>query len=54
MLDPEEVMEEVMGGRQLLTSFWTFTRFRRKVAGNKSTGLFPALILGELVFLCHE
>jgi hypothetical protein len=34
---------------QLLTSFWTFTRFRRKVAGgDKSTSLFPDLTLEEL------
>jgi hypothetical protein len=44
------------GGRygrtcQLLTSFWTFTRFRRKVVGINSTGLFPELTLEELVFL---
>jgi hypothetical protein len=31
-----------------------FTRFRRKVAGSKSTGLFPELILEELVFLHWE
>jgi hypothetical protein len=36
---------------QLLTSFWTFTRFGRKVAGNLSTSLFPELTLKELVFL---
>jgi hypothetical protein len=39
----------------LLTSFWTFTRVRRKVVGtSKSTGLFPELTFEELVFLCHE
>jgi hypothetical protein len=43
-------MEEVTGA----TSFWTFTRFGRKVARNNSTGLFPELTLKELVFLCHE
>jgi hypothetical protein len=47
-------MEEGTGGRtsQLPTSFWTFARFRRKVVGNQSTGLFPEFILKELVFLC--
>jgi hypothetical protein len=46
-------MEEVTGGlvNWLLTSFWTFTRFERKLAGNSSTGLFPELTLGKLVFL---
>jgi hypothetical protein len=40
---------------QLPTSFWTFTRFGRKVvAGDKSTGLFPELTLKELVFLHGE
>jgi hypothetical protein len=33
---------------QLPTSFWTFTRFGRKVAGNCSTGLSPELTLEEL------
>jgi hypothetical protein len=40
------------GGRsQGRTSFWTFTRFGRKVAWSKSTSLFHDLILKELVFL---
>jgi hypothetical protein len=39
---------------QLLNSFWTFASFRRKVARNSSTGLFPELTLDELVFLCHK
>jgi hypothetical protein len=49
-------MEEVTGGQvnQLPTSFWTFTRFGRKVAGSKSTALFPELTPKELVLLCHE
>jgi hypothetical protein len=34
---------------QLPTSLWIFTRFGRKVAGSKSTGLFPELTLKELV-----
>jgi hypothetical protein len=38
---------------ELPTSFWTFTRFRRK-KGKYSTGLFPELTLEELVFQCHE
>jgi hypothetical protein len=36
------------------TSFWTFTRFGRKVVGSKPTGLFLELTLEELVFLCHK
>jgi hypothetical protein len=36
------------------TSFWTFARFRRKVVGDNSTGLFPELTLKELVFLCYK
>jgi hypothetical protein len=53
LLDLEEVTEEVSYGRtsQLPTSFWTFTRFGTKVAGSKSTGLFPELTLKELAFL---
>jgi hypothetical protein len=40
---------------QLPTSFWTFTRFGRKVVvTSKSTKLFPELTLKELVFLHHE
>jgi hypothetical protein len=47
---------EVIGGlvNCQLTSFWTFTRFKRKVEGNNSTSLFPELTLEELVFWCHE
>jgi hypothetical protein len=44
-------MEEVMG---LPTSFWTFTRFRRKAAANYSTGIFPELTLKEVAFLHCE
>jgi hypothetical protein len=56
LLNLGEVTEKVTGalGCQLLTSFWTFTRFGRKVVGNNSTGLFPELTLEELVFLHHE
>jgi hypothetical protein len=38
----------------LRTSFWTFTRFGRKVAGSNSTGLFLELTLEEPVFLQCE
>jgi hypothetical protein len=38
---------------QLPTSFWTFTRFGRKMQG-AMTGLFPELTLRELVFLLHK
>jgi hypothetical protein len=36
-------MEEVMGGlvKQLLTSFWAFTRFGRKLAASNSTIFSP-------------
>jgi hypothetical protein len=56
LLDLGEVTEEVMGAlvNCRLPSGWAFTRFGRKVAGNKSTSLFPELTLEELVFLCHE
>jgi hypothetical protein len=38
---------------ELPTSFWTFTRFGRKVASRRnSTGFFPELTLEELVLLC--
>jgi hypothetical protein len=47
-------MGEVISWRSLQEDLSTFTRFRRKVVGNNSTGLFPELILKELVFLCHE
>jgi hypothetical protein len=54
--DLGEVTEEVTGGlvNCQLPSGWTFTRFRRKVVGSKSTGLFPELTLEELVFLHHR
>jgi hypothetical protein len=46
-----EVMEEVMGGLvDCQNSFWTFTRFGRKVAGSNSTSLFPELTLEELLY----
>jgi hypothetical protein len=54
LLDLGEVMEKVRRGLvdcQLVASFWTFTRFGRKVAGNETTGLFPELTLKELLLL---
>jgi hypothetical protein len=55
LLDLGEVTEEVTGALVKLTSFWTFTRFRRKQSvGNISTSLFPELTLKELVFLCQN
>jgi hypothetical protein len=53
LLDLGEVSkEEVTRGLvNCPTSFWTFTRFGRKVFGIISTGLFPELTLKKLVFL---
>jgi hypothetical protein len=45
LLDLGEVMEQLSSGLSP-------ARFRRKVAGSNSTGIFPELTLRELVFLC--